>query len=168
MEHNPEPARAAARTVVMDLVVAGVIFALGALVAYDSHRLGSSWGDDGPQTGYFPFYIAMLICISSAVVFVQALARLKSDRHVFVESGQLKQVLIILVPSTLYVLGVQLIGIYVSSAIFIGLFMRVFGRYPWLRSAVVGLGVSAASFVMFEIWFKIPLPKGPLENLFGY
>jgi hypothetical protein len=102
------------------------------------------------------------------VVFVQAFVRLKSDQHVFVETGQLKQVLIILVPSTLYVLGVQLIGIYVSSAIFIGLFMRVFGRYSWLRSAAVGLGVSGASFLMFEIWFKIPLPKGPLENLFGY
>jgi len=168
MEQNPEPARVAARTVVMDLVVAGLIFALGALVAYDSHRLGATWGDDGPQTGYFPFYVAMLICISSAVVFVQALARLKSDRHAFVETGQLKLVLIILVPSTVYVLGVQLIGIYVSSAVFIGLFMRVCGRYAWTRSAAVGLGVSVAAFLLFEIWFKIPLPKGPLENLLGY
>ena len=93
---------------------------------------------------------------------------MKSDRHVFVESGQLKQVLLILVPSTLYVLGVQLIGFYIPSAVFIGLFMRILGKYSWLRSALVSVGVSAISFLLFEIWFSIPLPKGPVESLFGY
>ncbi|HKA42711.1 MAG TPA: tripartite tricarboxylate transporter TctB family protein [Burkholderiales bacterium] len=168
MEHNPQSGRAVARTVVVDLVAAAVIFALGALVVYDSYRLGSSWGADGPQSGYFPFYIGVLTCLSSGVVFVQSLLKLKSDQHVFVESGQLKQVLLILVPSTVYVLGVQFIGIYVSSAIFIGLFMRLLGKYSWLRSAAVGVGVSAISFLLFEIWFSIPLPKGPVESLFGY
>jgi len=75
---------------------------------------------------------------------------------------------VILLPSTAYVLGVQLIGIYVSSAIFILLFMKVAGKYSWVRSALVGAGVSVSAFVMFEIWFKIPLPKGPLESLLGY
>jgi hypothetical protein len=168
MEHPPQPGRALARTVVVDAIVAVMIFALGALVVYDSHRLGSSWGSDGPQSGYFPFYIGLLICISSGVVFVQSLLKLKTDRHVFVESGQLKQVLLILVPSTLYVLGVQLIGFYVPSAVFIGLFMKLLGRYSWLRSAAVGIGVSVISFMLFEVWFKIPLPKGPVESLFGY
>ena len=77
-------------------------------------------------------------------------------------------VLVILLPSTAYVLGVQLIGIYVSSALFIALFMKIAGKYSWMRSITVGVGVSVSAFVMFEIWFKIPLPKGPIENLIGY
>ena len=101
-------------------------------------------------------------------MFLQGLLKLGTDKSVFVTSAQLKQVLVILVPSTVYVLGVQFIGIYVSSAIFIGLFMVIAGHYTWLRGAVVGVGVSISAFVMFEIWFKIPLPKGPLENLLGY
>lgn len=156
------------RAVTVDLAVAALIFVIGALVAWDSHRLGASWGSDGPESGYFPFYIGGITCICGAVVFVQALLRLSSDQSVFVTPGQLKQVLVILLPSTAYVLGVQLIGIYVSSAVFIALFMRIAGRYTWFRSALVGLGVSVCSFVMFEIWFKIPLPKGPLESLIGY
>lgn len=168
MAHNQETSPAGTRTVSVDLVVAVLIFAIGALVAWDSHRLGSSWGSDGPQSGYFPFYIGLLICICSAVVFAQALLKIKSDRVMFVTGEQLKQVLVILLPSTAYVLGVQFIGIYVSSAIFIFLFMKIAGKYSWPRSALVGAGVSVASFVMFEIWFKIPLPKGPLENLLGY
>ncbi len=168
MADNHGSARAGARTVVVDLLVAVLVFALGAIVGYDSYRLGASWGSDGPQAGYFPFYIGLLICICSAVVFVQSFVRLGTDRKVFVTAGQFKQVLVILVPSAIYVFGVWLIGIYVSSALFIALFMKFAGRYSWLRSAVMGLVVSASAFVMFEIWFKIPLPKGPVERLLGF
>jgi len=168
LAHDQESAQAGVRSVPVDLVVAAIIFFLGALVVWESHQLGSSWGSDGPQAGYFPFYIGSFICVCCIVVFVQALMQLKSDRKVFVTAGQLKKVMVILLPSTAYVLGIQLIGIYVPSALFIGLFMRFVGKYGWLRSAVVGGAVSVISFVMFEIWFKIPLPKGPLERLFGF
>ena len=168
MAHNHESAQAGARTVVIDLTVAILVFIVGAVVGYESYRLGSSWGSDGPQAGYFPFYIGLLICICGAVVFAQSLVKLKTDRRIFVTAGQFKQVLVILLPSTAYVLGVQLIGIYVPSALFIGLFMKFVGKYNWLRSTVVGLGVSVSAFVLFEIWFKIPLPKGPVERLLGY
>ena len=168
MAHDHESAQAGTRTVLVELAVAAIIFALGALVAYDSYRLGSGWASDGPQSGYFPFYIGLFICICSTVVLAQGLLRLKTDQQVFVTSGRFKQVLVILLPSTVYVLGVQLIGIYVSSALFIALFMRLAGKYSWLRSVAVGAGVSVSAFVMFEIWFKIPLPKGPLESLLGY
>jgi putative tricarboxylic transport membrane protein len=168
MAHNPETVPAGARTVTVDLVVAALIFALGALVVWESHRLGSSWASDGPQAGYFPFYIGLLTCICSVVVFVQCLLKRGTDRSVFVSAEQFKQVLIILLPSTAYVLGIQLIGIYVPSALFIGLFMKFVGKYSGLRSVLVGAGVAVISFVLFEIWFRIPLPKGPVERLFGY
>jgi putative tricarboxylic transport membrane protein len=168
MEERNESNRVVARIVMVDLIVALIVFALGAVVVYESYRLGSSWGSDGPQAGYFPFYIGMFICISSAVVFVQSLLRLPSDTKVFVERVQLKRVLIVLVPTVAYVLSVQLIGIYVSATVFIGLFMRLVGKYGWMRSAAVGLAVSIAAFMLFEIWFLIPLPKGPVENLLGY
>ena len=168
MENNNESAHRAVRTVTMDIVVAALIFALGALVIYESNRLGSGWDENGPQAGYFPFYIGLLICICSAVVFVQSFVKLRTDRRVFVRLDQFKQVLVILLPSAAYVLGVQLIGIYVPSAVFIGLFMKIVGKYRWLRSALVGLSVSVIAFLLFEVWFKIPLPKGPFEKLIGY
>jgi len=168
MADNHESAQADARTVAIDLTVAVLVFMIGAAVGYESYRLGAGWSSDGPQAGYFPFYIGLLICICGAVVFAQSLLKLKADRRIFVTAGQFKQVLVILLPSTAYVLGVQFIGIYVPSALFIGLFMKLVGKYSWLRSTVVGLGVSVSAFVMFEIWFKIPLPKGPLERLIGF
>jgi hypothetical protein len=167
MEHT-EKARTGARIVSVDIVVAALIFLIGSLVVWGSYELGSSWDSNGPQAGYFPFYIGLLICISSAVVLVQSAMKLGTERAVFVTYEQLKQVMVILVPSFLYVAGIQFIGLYVPSAIFIGFFMKFVGKYSWLRSVIVGVGVSAISFVLFEIWFKIPLPKGPVERLFGY
>jgi len=168
MSHEPQAAPGGTRTVVIDLVTAAIIFGLGALVSWDTYRLGASWGAEGPQAGYFPFYIGLIICISSAVVLGQSLAKLGRDKSVFVQREQLRQVMIILLPSTVYVLGIQFLGIYVSSAVFICLFMRIVGSYTWLRSAVVGVAVSSVTFPLFEIWFTIPLPKGPLEALLGY
>ena len=168
MAHNQETSPAAARTITVDIVVAALIFAIGALVIWESNRLGSSWASDGPQAGYFPFYIGLITCICGVAVLGQCLFNVRTNRAVFVTKEQFKQVLVILLPSTAYVLGVQLIGIYVPSALFIFLFMKIAGKYSWIRSTLVGAGVSVSAFVMFEIWFKIPLPKGPLENLLGY
>ena len=154
----------------VEIAVAILIFALGALVVFDSYRLGSKWGSDGPESGYFPFYIGLLLCLASAVIFAGAIARSARRGEIFVSWEPLKLVLIVLVPALVYVGAVQLIGLYVASAIYITAFMIWLGRYSILRSVLVGFGVSAAFFVMFEVWFKVPLFKGewnPLSFL-GY
>ncbi len=78
---------------------------------------------------------------------------------------QLKRVLSVLVPSAIYVGAIMLLGIYVASALFIALFMIVLGKYSPLKSVVVGVAVNALFFMMFEVWFKVPLYKGALEPL---
>jgi hypothetical protein len=160
----------------MEIAVAAILFALGALVVFDSVRLGAGWADDGPQSGYFPFYIGLLLCISSVATLVQvALADWKrrgefrgaiaERRGQFVAWGPLRLVLSVLLPAAVYVAGVQLIGIYVASAVYIAVFMRWLGRYPWPKSATVGVTVSIALFLMFEVWFKVPLYKGLYDPL---
>ena len=141
--------------------------ALGGIVIYDSVRLGAKWADDGPQTGYFPFYIGVLIVLASVANLVAALAIRREQDKAFVEVGQLKLVLAVLVPTAIYVALIGWLGIYVASAVFIAFFMRWLGKYPWWKAAAVSIGNSVVFFVIFEVWFKIPLPKGPLENLLG-
>ena len=71
-------------------------------------------------------------------------------------------------PTVVYVALIVLIGLYVASAIYIGTFMLWQGKYKWPATLAVSLGVPIAMFLMFEIWFLVPLPKGPLEHLLGY
>jgi len=154
-----------------EIGVALAFFVAGAVVAWDSHRMGSSWGSDGPQAGYFPFYIGLLI-MASAVMNLYGALRSGAGRAPFVMWGQLKLILAVLLPSIVYVALIDnpwyRLGIYVPSAIFIAIFMRILGKYGWLKISAVSIGVMVAFFLMFEVWFKVPLPKGPLEAAFGF
>ena len=155
--------RAAFRYRTAELAVAGFFFLLGAIVVYDSVRLGAKWGADGPQAGYFPFYLGVIICASATITFVRGLLIPAKENTSFVETGQLKLVLSVLVPSGIYVALIGPLGIYVASALFVAFFMRWLGKYAWWIVALVSIGNSVAFFLIFEIWFLVPLPKGPLE-----
>jgi hypothetical protein len=148
-----------------EIAMAVLFFAAGAVVVFDSVRLGIGWADDGPRAGYFPFYVGLLICIAALVN--GARATLVGRDKTFVQVGQLKLVLTVLVPTAIYVATVSWIGIYVSSAVLIGLFMRWLGKYAWWKVLAVSVGTSVALFLVFELWFQVPLPKGPLENMLG-
>jgi len=159
--------RGAFRARTAELVVAAGFLLLGAIVIYDSVRLGARWGADGPQPGYFPFYLGVIICFASAITLFNAITMKHEKNVVFVEVGQLKLVLKVLVPSIVFVALVGWLGIYVAGALFIAFFMRWLGKYAWWKVALVAIGNSVAFFLIFEIWFLVPLPKGPLEALLG-
>jgi putative tricarboxylic transport membrane protein len=149
-------------------VVAALFFIFGAVVIADSARLGFGWQEvHGPRPGYFPFYIGLLICIASVVNFARALMLRGERNKPFVQVGQLKMVLTVLIPTAIYAFLVTWIGIYASSALFIGFFMRWLGKYPWWKVVVVSLITVAVFFMVFETWFKVPLPKGAAESFLG-
>ncbi len=152
----------------MDIVVALAFLVLAAIVMMDSTRLGFRWREDGPAAGYFPFYIGVIIAVSSIVNLVRAFRNTAAAQKTFVTKPAFRQVLAVLIPLCVYVVFVGWIGIYVASAIYIALFMWYFGRYSPAKGAAIGVAVSAVLFLMFEVWFLVPLPKGPLEDFLGY
>ena len=149
------------------IIVGWVLFGIGVLVVADNARIGAGWASDGPQAGYFPLRIGVLIAVCSIIVIVQAYRR-KADQSVFVEWAKLIPVGKILFPLILYVAAMQYLGLYVASTLFVGGLMRWLGRYSWTKSALVPLIMSAIIFWLFEYQFTVPLPKGPLEQWFGY
>ena len=149
----------------VELVVALTLFALGALVAYKSWQLGAGWQDDGPGAGYFPFYIGLIVCISSLGILYQSQFGKSRDTGPFVDRLQFRRVMSVLAPACVYALGIMFFGLYVASAIYIALFMIVLGKYSPAKSLGVAVVVNALFFVMFEVWFKVPLYKGTLEPL---
>lgn len=151
----------------MEIAVGAILFVLGVILIVDATRLGYGWGDDGPKSGYFPFYIGLILCSSAAVSVFQAL-RAKGAADDFVEKGQAKLIMAVLVPTVVYTILIGLVGIYVASLLFITAFMVWQGKFSWLKSVFIGAIVVIALWLMFEVWFKVPLPKGPLEALFGY
>ncbi|NBS57581.1 MAG: tripartite tricarboxylate transporter TctB family protein [Betaproteobacteria bacterium] len=159
--------KAAIKTRTMEIAVAAFILLCGAIVIFDSARLGAKWGEDGPEAGYFPFYIGLLLCIASVVNLLAALAAARRDDRDFVELRALKLVFSVLIPTAIYVGLISPLGLYLASTVFIAFFMRWLGKYAWWIVAAVSIGNSVVFFVVFEVWFKIPLPKGPLEAALG-
>ena len=170
MEGQEDRPVASQRT--LELVVGALFLVFGAIVVWDSKRLGSQWGSDGPQAGYFPFYIGLIICVASIVNIINAINAGARGARPFVLRGQLKMVFAIVIPTLAYIALIRnpvlSLGIYVASIVFIAFFMRWLGKYPWGKTLAVSIGTAAVFFVMFEVWFKVPLPKGPLETLIGF
>ena len=149
-----------------DVLTAIVLLVFGGVVLFDAIRLGFGWSTDGPQSGFFPFWMSLLMVVSAAVVLVQALRRTATAP--FVTREQLRSVLTVLWPATAMVLLTQFLGLYVTSALYIGYYMRGVGHHSWRAVAALALGVPLVTFLVFEQWFLVPMPKGPLEHYLGY
>jgi cell division protein FtsW (lipid II flippase) len=150
----------------IDLVTAGVLLVVGLVVVGDSLRLGAGWGSDGPQSGFFPFWLGTVLGLTACALLVQAWRRAATTR--FVSRERLKPVLIVLVPAIGLVLLTHLIGFYVASALYLGVYMRAVGAHRWSTVILLAVGIPVATFIIFEQWFLVPMPKGPLEAWLGY
>jgi len=151
------------RTVEMGVAVACIVF--GIITILGSMQVGIGWGAEGPQSGFFPFYLGIAIVLSSFM-------NLKSARGIdgereFATWYQLKQVLAVIIPTTVYVFVLPYTGIYIASMVLIGGFMMWLGKYPLYKAVLYGVGVPVAIYFMFEKWFLVPLPKGPIEYWLG-
>lgn len=153
----------------LDIAVAIFFLIVAAIVITDSLRLGIAWKpNEGPQPGLFPFYIVLAMGIASLINLFKALPHSEAGAETAVSSTGLGRMAAIFVPAVLFVLATNFIGIYVSAAAYIGAFMVFFGKFPVWKAAVVSLGIAIVNFLMFEVWFLVPLPKGPLEAALGY
>ena len=168
MSEEPEASGQSVGTRWPELIVAAALMLLAVLVIVDSLRVGTGWADDGPRSGYFPFYIGMLLLLSSGSVLVGQLLKWRGEDSEFAKRTQIALVIAVLVPMAVYVGLIALIGIYLASLALIAYFMRRHGRYGWLLTGSVSVGVPLFFFIVFERWFLVPLPKGPIENLLGF
>ncbi|MEY2802779.1 MAG: hypothetical protein RL657_115 [Pseudomonadota bacterium] len=153
-----------------ELVVAFFFAAIGGAVIWDSIRVGMQWGSDGPEPGYFPFYIGLVLVLGAAKVIFDVVRNWSKDDMTdsFATHEEVGLVMKMFIPAVVYVAVIFLLGLYVASAIFIGFFMIWQGKYSIVKAAAVSAAVPAVLFALFEIWFLLPLPKGPIEALFGY
>jgi hypothetical protein len=151
----------------VEIGVAAFMAILALIGLYGSVQVGIGWGSEGPKAGFFPFYVSVAVIIACAVnlgkIFTSA-----DDGDLFARWDQLKLVLAVVVPAAVYVAIIPYAGIYVASALLIVAFMKWLGHYPWIHAIAVGVIVPILTFMMFEMWFLVPLPKGPLEKFLGY
>ena len=165
----PEPDSPAVTDVrTADVVVSLLLMALALMLGFDNWRTGIAWDSTGPQAGYFPFYLSVILAGASLYgLLVTFLAR-KETVETFVTRAQLRRVMAVFVPTLLFCLATQFLGMYVASFLLIGIFMRLVGKIAWWKSLLTAFLFTAVMFVTFDIAFDVIMPKGPLEAAFGY
>ena len=160
------PSVTSTRTVEIAIYV--LLLGLSALMGFDNWRTGMGWASDGPQAGYFPFYLSVILAGASFFGLVTIFLAKTRDTEAFVTRDQLRRVLQVFVPTLLFCLFTQWLGLYVASFLLIAGFMGWVGRIAWWKSLLIAFVFSLAMFVTFDIAFDVIMPKGPLEALFGY
>lgn len=149
-----------------ELALAALFAAVAALAIGDSLRIGSGWGEDGPRSGYFPFWVGVVLLAASLTQLVSALG--VRPRESFATREELGRVASVLVPAAVQVALIPVLGLYVASALLVAWFMARIGDFSWPVAAASGLATATVAFVVFEIWFLVALPKGPIEELLGF
>jgi len=160
------PSVASVRSV--DMIVSLLLLALAGILCFDNYRTGMGWASDGPQAGYFPFYLGLILAAASVYGLVNALVTGAGAGESFVTRDQLRRVLQVFVPTLLFCLLTQWLGLYVASFLLVAGFMRIVGRIALWKSLLTAFVFSAIMFVTFDIAFDVIMPKGPLEAAFGY
>ncbi|MBI4989330.1 MAG: tripartite tricarboxylate transporter TctB family protein [Rhodocyclales bacterium] len=168
MEQENEAARTGLARRWPEAGVALLLMAGGIVVITDSLRVGIGWADDGPLAGYFPFYIGLVLVLASAWNLFQAARHWKKDVVLFATWPELRDVVSMLVPMTIFVVAVAFLGLYLPSALLLAYFMRRHGSFGWLATLAISAGVPVTAFLLFERWFLVPLAKGPIEAWLGF
>jgi len=152
----------------IEIVVCLLLFALAVTLGYDNWRTGASWDSTGPEPGYFPFYLSVVLGAGSLYGLVAALVTHSSAAETFVTRAQARRVMAVFVPTLLFCLVTQFLGLYVASFLLIAGFMRLVGKIALWKSLLTAFLFTAIMFVTFDIAFDVIMPKGPLEAAFGY
>jgi putative tricarboxylic transport membrane protein len=153
---------------VVDVVVSLLLLALAVTLGWDNWRTGASWDSTGPQPGYFPFYLSIILGGASLYGLIAAFVSRRETSGTFVTRAQLRRVMAVFVPTMLFCLVTQFLGLYVASFLLISGFMRFVGKIALWKSLLTAFVFTAAMFVTFDIAFDVIMPKGPLEAALGY
>jgi hypothetical protein len=164
----PEPdSPAVASTTTVDVMVSLLLLALAVMLGIDNWRTGISWDSTGPQPGYFPFYLSVILGGASLYGMVTTYLARSEPPETFVTRAQLRRVMAVFVPTLLFCLAMQFLGLYVASFLLISGFMRIVGKIALWKSLLTAFVFTAVMFVTFDVAFDVIMPKGPLEAAFG-
>jgi putative tricarboxylic transport membrane protein len=153
---------------VVDAVVSLVLLAVAVTLGWDNWRTGAAWDATGPEPGYFPFYLSIILGGASLYgLFAAAFSRREAS-ETFVTRAQLRRVMAVFVPTLLFCLATQFLGLYVASFLLISGFMRFVGKIAAWKSLLTAFIFTAAMFVTFDVAFDVIMPQGPLEAALGY
>jgi hypothetical protein len=152
----------------MEVAFALLTMAFGATVIAGALEFSIGWGEIGPEAGYFPFRIGSVIILASLVNLVRAVRRGRAAAETLLTGEGGRRLVAFALPVLAFVGIVMFLGVYVASALYLLFTVGLVARHRLPVTLGVSFGAPLLLFVLFEIVFRTPLLKGPLEAVFGW
>ncbi len=145
-----------------NLAIALLFIAVAILVIVDAVRLGFRWGANGPQSGFFPFWLGAILLVCAAIelrgVVVQHLKHAPTKR--LMPEGAWKPIAWVIAPAAGMVIATELVGLHLAAALYLAFYMRAVGKIRWSTTVAVAILVPALLYIAFERLFMVPMPQG--------
>ncbi|MBN8957286.1 MAG: tripartite tricarboxylate transporter TctB family protein [Rhizobiales bacterium] len=149
----------------LELITALLTGAFGVAVIISSTENGISWSEEGVGSGTFPFLTGLVILGGSIVNLVRGAV---SEGGIALHAPEVKRWLGLFVPATLFVAFIPLLGLYVSTALYVFGSIAVHGVWSNVKAAAFAIAFAAAVYILFEWMFLVYLPHGWLGSLLGW
>ena len=137
------------------LILIGIAVIIGAM----GLRIGTP---TEPQPGFFPFVSATILIILSLILLIQAFRGSSTGIQVF---GELWRPVLLTVGLLFYSIVLDLLGYVVSTIVLSAVILRVLDSRTWWKVAAVSLALSIGSYVLFDRFLGVTLPRGILEGV---
>ena len=150
------------------LATAAVLIGIAAVAMVDSRRgalidpTGTAPGGIG--SGFYPFWSAVLMAAGAAIVIWLTLRTPQPATGVFEGRQGALSVALLIVPMVVAAIAMLWLGFYIVAALYMAFFTRVIGKYGPAWVAGSALVVTAGLYVIFELGFRVALPKSIFQS----
>lgn len=136
-----------------------VIFALA--VMQQARQVGVGWAEGQPQSGFFPFWLGLLLGICGLLVLGQtALWAKNPGMGFFPHRTAFASVLKVSLTGAGMLILTYLVGFYTAAIVYLFVYTRFVGRHRWPAVILMSLLIPIGSYILFERTMDILLPRG--------
>jgi putative tricarboxylic transport membrane protein len=144
---------------VLDLISGSAWLFLSLFAIRESYRLGIG-SFQKPGSGFMPCLAACALAVFSAILCVQTLLARKRDREVWPNSHGWTKVALLLVLLVGYALSLEFVGFLLGTFCLLLLLLKLVDPQSWAKSIGFSFLASLFSYLLFDVWLKVPLPPG--------
>jgi hypothetical protein len=137
---------------------------LSLFVCIESWRLGlGSFNAPGP--GFLPFGASLAILLLSLFLFLKERGRKLVGKAAPIFRGKkIRNVIYILGGIFAFPLLLNRLGFFLCTLLFMGFCLKIIVPQKWRVVLGMSIGVTIISYLLFDAWLTIQLPKGTWVN----
>jgi hypothetical protein len=148
-----------------DYVSGSILLFVAAVLFFQAQGL-TVWAETGPSEGFFPLVLSILLGVLSAIILLQACSRPKGETEPFRLFGAKRPKFFLYSGAFLaFALIFFWMGYSLAVAVFLLFILRFVEQQSWKTTVYVTVASIIGSYIIFQVFFTIPLPEGVLTPL---